>query len=156
MKCDLKCKMRLNYLYNFTLRYLAMLKHLIFSVPKMGAMVSSGVNHCLFWTRVHEYMSTWAQEYLSTHEYLSTWLKKEISIYLRVLQLVLLQIGPQTLGALKYFKKWNQRISWILNVNKIFPESHLRARNLLSLLSAEDLGEVVGDVEFFLNKRNVS
>jgi len=51
-------------------------------------------------------------------------------LVLRVLQLVLLQIGPQTLGA-------------------------LRARNLLSLLSAEDLGEVVGDVEFFLNKRNV-
>ena len=100
-------------------------------------------------TWVHEYMSTWV------HEYLNTWLQKEISIYLRVLQLVLLQIGPQTLGALKYFKKWNQRISWILNVNKIFPESHLRARNLLSLLSAEDLGEVVGDVEFFLNKRNV-
>ena len=31
-----------------TFRYLDILKHFIFSSPKIGAMVSSGVNHCLF------------------------------------------------------------------------------------------------------------
>ena len=73
-------------------------------------------------------------------------IRSEPLLVLRVLEFLLLQVGPEPLDTL------NERERVVICERNAWQGSYLRPRDLLSLLGPNDLGQLCGHIELHLHK----